>query len=103
MNKSFPCTNCGACCKSIQMSIRTAWLDRGDGVCEYFDDAQNICSIYENRPKICNVFVMYNEHYQNVYSWSEFVFINQKVCEDLIKLKVAQVGVAAPPFGGEAP
>lgn len=86
MNEVFPCSSCGACCKSIQLSPLTAWLDRGDGVCKHFDDTENVCSIYESRPEICNVRVMYDKHYKNCCDWTEFVFINQQVCEELLKL-----------------
>jgi Fe-S-cluster containining protein len=79
MNDAF----CGACCKSIRLSTQTVWLDRGDGVCRYFDNQQNTCSIYENRPEICNVKTMYDKHYKNNFSWSEFVAINQKSCDAL--------------------
>jgi Fe-S-cluster containining protein len=50
MSDAFPCNGCGACCKSIQLSELTSWLDRGDGVCKFFDAMHNICTIYENRP-----------------------------------------------------
>jgi Fe-S-cluster containining protein len=85
MIEAFPCNSCGACCKSIRLSTQTDWLDRGDGVCRYFDDQQNICSIYENRPEICNVRVMYEKHYQSQFNWSEFVLVNQKACEALLE------------------
>lgn len=83
MNETFPCNNCGACCKSIRLSKQTDWLDRGDGVCRHFDETQNICTIYENRPEICNVHLMYERHYKTQFDWSEFVLINQKACEIL--------------------
>jgi len=85
MSEAFPCNNCGACCKSIRLSTQTDWLDRGDGVCRYFDDQQNTCTIYENRPEICNVRVMYEKHYQSQFNWSEFVLVNQKACEALLE------------------
>lgn len=81
MSEIFPCTGCGACCKSILLSTQTDWLDRGDGVCKYFDDSQNTCTIYETRPEICNVRVMYEKHYRKQFNWSEFVVVNQKSCE----------------------
>ncbi|MCX7067888.1 MAG: YkgJ family cysteine cluster protein [Methylococcales bacterium] len=84
MSEAFPCNSCGACCKSIRLSTQTEWLDRGDGVCRYFDDQQNTCTIYENRPEICNVRVMYEKHYQSQFNWSEFVLVNQKACDALL-------------------
>jgi Fe-S-cluster containining protein len=85
MSEAFPCNSCGACCKSIRLSTLTDWLDRGDGVCRYFDDQQNTCTIYENRPEICNVRVMYEKHYQSQFNWSEFVLVNQKACDALLE------------------
>lgn len=85
MSQVFPCNSCGACCKSIRLSTLTDWLDRGDGVCKYFDDTHNTCTIYENRPEVCNVRIMYDKHYKNSFVWSEFVTVNQKACEELLK------------------
>jgi Fe-S-cluster containining protein len=84
MNKVFPCNQCGACCKSIRLSTQTAWLDRGDGVCRNFNDAENTCTIYDNRPEICNVHLMYERHYQHQFTWDEFVQVNQKACDALV-------------------
>jgi Fe-S-cluster containining protein len=80
---TFPCDNCGACCKFIGLSDKTSWLDRGDGVCRHFDEINNHCSIYENRPEICNVKKMYDTYYKDRFNWSEFVAMNQKVCSEL--------------------
>jgi hypothetical protein len=85
MKKLFPCNQCGACCKSIRLSEETIYLDRGDGTCRHFDNAQNTCTIYENRPDICNVHVMYEQRYQQQFSWSEFTKLNQLACEALLK------------------
>lgn len=85
MSDIFPCNNCGACCKSIRLSTQTAWLDRGDGVCRHFDDTQNTCTIYETRPEVCNVRIMYEKHYQSQFNWAEFVVVNQKACEELLR------------------
>jgi Fe-S-cluster containining protein len=29
---TFPCTKCGACCRHVNLSPLTAYLDRGDGI-----------------------------------------------------------------------
>ena len=87
MNEYFPCTSCGACCKSIKLSTLTDWLDRNDGVCKYFDESTNTCSIYEIRPVICNVSSMYNNHYKNIFTWTDFIQINKKACVELLKLQ----------------
>jgi hypothetical protein len=85
MTQQFECNQCGACCKSIRLSEETIYLDRGDGVCRYFDDNQNTCTIYENRPDICNVRVMYEQRYQHQMNWSEFTKQNKLACDALLK------------------
>lgn len=50
----FPCTSCGACCRSIKHVLPL--FDDGNGVCVHLAD--NRCSIYENRPDICRVDIL---------------------------------------------
>lgn len=52
---SFPCTSCGACCRHVDGSPLTIWLNRGDGVCRHFDDNTARCGIYAERPPICRI------------------------------------------------
>lgn len=85
MSKPFPCTSCGACCKSVLLSELTAALDRGDGTCRYFDDALSICTIYDDRPDICNIQLTYEQYYKHNISWPKFVELNLIACEDLLK------------------
>lgn len=84
MNAIFECNQCGACCKSVNLSEETIFLNRGDGVCRYFDDLNNACTIYDNRPDICNVRVMYEKRYKNQFSWIEFTRINKLACDALL-------------------
>ena len=85
MNEAFPCNGCGACCRSINLSKLTEFLDRGDGVCKHFDTMENSCTIYANRPEICNVRAMYDKHYSNDYGWPAFVALNKSICEKLLE------------------
>lgn len=85
INSVFDCNQCGACCQSIRLSEETTFLDRGDGVCKYFDDLNSKCSIYEHRPDICNVRVMYEQRYQQQVSWYDFTHINKLACENLLR------------------
>ncbi len=85
MKEIFPCNSCGACCKSVQLSKLTANLDRGDGTCRHFDDAQNTCLIYDTRPDICNVQHTYESHYKEIISWEKFIVLNQIACAELLK------------------
>lgn len=79
----FPCTQCGKCCKNISLSKETIFLDRGDGICKYFNTKDYLCSIYEKRPEICRINNQYQNHYKKIYSWSDFVEINLQVCNAL--------------------
>lgn len=79
MIEKFPCNNCGACCKSVHLSVLTDWLNRGDGVCKNFDESNNLCKVYDDRPDICNVRTMYDQYYKSDYTWGDFVVLNQHV------------------------
>lgn len=79
----FPCSQCGLCCKHVNLSPQTAFLDRGDGLCQHLNLNTNLCSIYENRPSICNVQKQYEHVYSKQMSWAQFVTVNIEVCEIL--------------------
>lgn len=83
MMQAFPCTQCGLCCQNVHLAEETQFLNRGDGVCRYYDAESKLCSIYQDRPDICRVDRMYKIHYKNLYSWDEFVDLNVQVCESL--------------------
>lgn len=55
---SFPCTQCGECCRRTKFVsddfLARVGLERGpDGICKHFND--NRCSIYETRPDVCRI------------------------------------------------
>lgn len=66
---SFPCTQCGLCCRLIGKLLATKeriedpvlrflveqfpYATDADGVCEKLEN--NACSVYENRPVLCNI------------------------------------------------
>ncbi|MEH8137622.1 YkgJ family cysteine cluster protein [Gallibacterium anatis] len=81
----FPCSACGKCCRRVNLSEQTRFLDRGDGICLHFDESTNLCKIYENRPLVCRVKDYYLANLTDQYSWEEFVFLNIKICEVLQK------------------
>lgn len=58
-----------------------AELDRGDGVCKYFDDNSMLCNIYKNRPVLCNVDQMYNLFFGEKMSREEYYNLNYKSCK----------------------
>lgn len=81
----FPCTSCGKCCENVHLSSLTIHLDQGDGSCRHLDASTKLCTIYDDRPDICRVDLQYRESYQQIYSWNEFVALNLKSCEILLK------------------
>lgn len=79
----FPCTSCGKCCRRVYLSEKTAYLDRGDGICHHLDESTNLCQIYENRPLVCRIEDYYKAHLAEQYTWEEFVQLNLEWCEKL--------------------
>ncbi|WP_084724286.1 YkgJ family cysteine cluster protein [Muribacter muris] len=79
----FPCTACGKCCRRVNLSEHTAYLNRGDGVCKYFNEKTRLCNIYENRPFVCRVEDYYKTYLSHIYSWEEFIEINLEICHKL--------------------
>lgn len=60
----FYCDCCGLCCMNLSKSEIYSDLDRGDGICKYFDMDSKLCTIYEERPEKCNVDKMYNNFFR---------------------------------------
>jgi Fe-S-cluster containining protein len=85
--RPFPCTQCGACCQHVHLAEETRFLDRGDGTCKHYDNLSKSCAIYADRPVVCRVEQYYDTHYVSVYSWDEFIVLNQEVCSKLAALE----------------
>lgn len=81
--KNFPCNQCGACCRQVNLSPLTSYLDRGDGACKNYNEYKKDCMIYEKRPEICRVDIQYIKNYQSSYSWEDFVRVNLIACKQL--------------------
>lgn len=79
---SFPCTSCGACCKSIKGIEFLKEFDRGDGCCKYLNE-RNLCSIYDERPLLCNINHAYETIFSASFSVEEFYSINADACNKL--------------------
>lgn len=84
----FKCDRCGECCRNISLSAIYSELDRGDGICKFFDERTSSCSIYENRPIICNVDLMYKFYFSRKMSIDEFYELNYEACHKLKTLKL---------------
>lgn len=80
---TFPCTACGKCCRKVNLSEQTSYLDRGDGVCFHFNEQTNLCNIYQHRPLVCRVEEYYKIYLSHLYEWDEFVELNIAICEKL--------------------
>lgn len=87
LRSSFPCTQCGACCRQVHLANETRHMDRGDGACRYYDDTAKVCLIYESRPSICRVDQFYEQHFVRIYSWDAFVEMNVRACRHLADLE----------------
>lgn len=83
----FACDCCGLCCKNIRLSTLYAGLDRGDGICKFFDDKKALCTIYENRPIECNVDAMYDKFFSEEMTKEEFYEMNYAGCRALKEQK----------------
>lgn len=79
----FKCDKCGLCCKSIAGIEIYADLDRGDGICKYFDEELNLCKIYEERPLLCNVDKSYESYFSLYMTREEYEAINYAACQQL--------------------
>lgn len=86
---TFPCTQCGLCCRNVHLAEQTRSLDRGDGVCRHYGEADRRCSIYDIRPEICRVDGQYELHYSERYTWDAFVAVNVEACRVLERLDAA--------------
>jgi len=82
-SQEFPCNSCGKCCRNVDLSEETSYLNRGDAVCKFFNEDTNLCTIYNKRPLVCRVKEYYKQHLSDKYGWDEFVKINLIVCENL--------------------
>ncbi|WP_432481476.1 YkgJ family cysteine cluster protein [Moraxella sp. ZY200743] len=82
-HKPFPCIACGLCCRHVYKSEQTAFLNKGDGICQFLDTDTNLCQIYETRPLVCQVERYYQMHFQNKIDWETFVNLNLEACHQL--------------------
>lgn len=81
----FICDCCGLCCMNVGKSSLYSDLDRGDGICRYFDHKSKLCSIYEERPGKCNIDKTYELQYKNVMTKKQYYELNYQACEILKK------------------
>ena len=66
-----------------------AKLNRGDGVCKFFNVTTHLCSIYNDRPLLCNVDRSYDELFSTHMSRDEYYRLNYDSC---LKIKLLYGG-----------
>lgn len=88
--KKFECDRCGLCCQNLRLSEIYHTLDRGDGVCKYFDVETKLCTIYEHRPLICNVDEYYDKYLKDEMNREEFHRLNRMICQKLKQSKIEE-------------
>lgn len=79
----FLCDKCGLCCTQLSGSSIYEKLDRGDGVCIYYNDEERVCSIYKDRPLLCNVDMAYEMYFKEQMSRDEYYRLNYESCKKL--------------------
>lgn len=62
-----------------------SFLDRGDGICKYFDYDTKLCSIYDERPVMCNIDGAYEFYFKEKISLEEYYRLNYEICNMLKK------------------
>lgn len=60
-------------------------LDRGNGICRYFNCNTKLCNIYESRPTRCNVDETYELYFKDKMTKDEYYQLNYDACERLKK------------------
>ena len=79
----FECSQCGLCCQSLANNSLYRALDRGDGICKYYDDRTKLCKIYNERPLICNVDLYYETMLKDKLTREDYYKKNYAACAEL--------------------
>lgn len=83
----FQCDKCGLCCTQLNGSSIYSELDRGDGVCKFFNEETRLCTIYQSRPLLCNVDMTYKEYFRDKLPQEEYYRLNYEACGKLKNLR----------------
>lgn len=81
----FVCDCCGLCCMNLKKSDLYSDLDRGDGICRYFDIISKLCMIYDERPDKCNVDETYENYFKDIMTIEQYYQMNYAACSALKK------------------
>jgi len=104
VNKSFPCTSCALCCRSVGKWISTArgLVEKGneealvkevaefpyaineDGSCSKLGQ-DNRCTVYDHRPDICSIEKTWEKHHKKQLPLAEYYERAAGSCNKMIK------------------
>ena len=79
---SFPCTQCGQCCKNIKDIVQLADYHTGSGICVHYEDGIG-CNIYNTRPDVCRIDEGYKNFFSDKIGLSDYYQKNAEVCNQL--------------------
>lgn len=79
----YICEKCGLCCMQVSKSPIYAELDRGDGICYYFNSETKLCSIYNKRPTLCNISKSYEVYFKDQMSKDDYYRLNYESCKKI--------------------
>lgn len=65
---------------NLKMSELYSDLDRGDGICLFFNMKTKLCTIYNDRPEKCNIDKMYIKYYKDKMSLKQYYELNYEAC-----------------------
>ena len=71
------------CCQSLAGHDLYRELDRGDGVCKYYDAGTKLCRIYEERPLLCNVDLYFETVLAGKIAQEDYYKANYAACAAL--------------------
>jgi uncharacterized protein len=76
----FPCTSCGACCRSLPEGSS---LNRGDGSCVHLDQQSSLCTVYDTRPLLCRIDEIYTRRFEGLVARRTYYFLQATTCASL--------------------
>lgn len=79
----FKCDKCGICCQNLKLSSIYKDLDRGDGICLFYNEKTKLCTIYDKRPVICNIEKIYKLYFLDKIEKNKYYNLNYKACKKL--------------------
>jgi Fe-S-cluster containining protein len=104
-NKSYPCTQCGLCCKAIGKHLviiemlpdsfkntsphyqelkKFPFEIKPDGVCSKLSE-DGKCTVYENRPTICDIYKMWEKYFSSSMSYEDYKKRAANQCNKMIR------------------